>query len=142
MASKRQYHEMRLQFVAVKYLRLVLPRDAVLWHTPNGGDMTETARKTAGGLGEFPGASDLMICWQGRLYCIELKVRADPIYGIKRTTYQKPEQKAFQAAIERAGARYVVARHTDDVRDALALWGVPTRETAPLRSASSVRAMA
>ncbi len=128
MADKRERHEMRLQFVVVKYLRLVLPRNAVLFHVPNGGDMAEAARKTAAKLGEFPGASDLMICWQGRLYCIELKVRADPFYGIKRTTYQKPEQKIFQVAIERAGARYVVARHTDDVRDALALWGIPTRE--------------
>ena len=43
MADKRQIHEKRLQFVVVKYLRLVLPRDAVLFHVPNGGDMTETA---------------------------------------------------------------------------------------------------
>ncbi len=141
MAGRRERHEMKLQFVVVKYLRLVLPRDAVLFHVPNGGDMTESARKTAAGLGEFPGASDLMICWQGRLYCIELKVRANPFYNIKRTTYQKSEQKTFQIAIERAGAQYVVARHTDDVRDALALWGIPSRETAPLRSASSMRAM-
>ena len=140
--KSRHNHERSLQFDVVKYLRAVLPRDAVLFHVPNGGDMTETARKTAGGLGEFPGASDLMICWQGRLYCIELKVRADPLYGIKRTTYQQPEQKAFQAAIVRAGGFYAVVRHTDEVMELLAHWGIPSRETALLRAASSVRAMA
>lgn len=140
MADKRQYHEQRLQFVVVKYLNLVLPRDAVLFHVPNGGDMTETARKTAAGLGEFPGASDLMICWQGRLYCIELKIRADPVYGIKRTTHQNADQKFFQHVIETAGARYVVARTVDDTCAALALWGIPTRQTDPLRS--SMRATA
>ena len=128
MADKRQIHEKRLQYVVVKYLRLVLPRDAVLFHVPNGGDMTEMARKTAARLGEFPGASDLMICWQGLLYCIELKVRADPVLGIKRTTYQKPEQKAFEAQIVRAGGFYAVCRSTMDVRDVLAHWGIPSRE--------------
>jgi len=130
MPKRRQYHEQALQFNVVKYLNAVLPRDAVLWSVPNGGKMSETARKTAAGMGEFPGASDLMICWEGRLYCKELKVRESLLYGIKRTTYQDPSQKAFQTAIERAGARYAVVRHTDDVRDTLALWGIPTRETA------------
>ena len=134
----RKNHEKRLQFVVVKYLRLVLPRDAVLFHVPNGGDMTETARKTAAGLGEFPGASDLMICWQGRLYCIELKTEADDLLGIPKT-YQKPSQKAFEAQIVRAGGFYAVCRSTMDVRDVLSHWGIPTRETQPL---SALRATA
>ena len=127
----RKNHEKRLQFVVVKYLRLVLPRDAVLFHVPNGGDMTETTRKTAAGLGEFPGASDLMICWQGRLYCIELRTEADDLLGIPKT-YQKPSQKAFEAQIVRAGGFYAVCRSTMDVRDVLSHWGIPTRETQPL----------
>ena len=134
----RKNHEKRLQFVVVEYLRLVLPRDAVLFHVPNGGDMTETARKTAAGLGEFPGASDLMICWQGRLYCIELKTEADDLLGIPKT-YQKPSQKAFEAQIVRAGGFYAVCRSKMDVRDVLAHWGIPTRETQPL---SALRATA
>ena len=138
MADKRQIHEKRLQFVVVKYLRLVLPRDAVLFHVPNGGDMTETTRKTAAGLGEFPGASDLMICWQGRLYCIELKTEADDLLGIPKT-YQKPSQKAFEAQIVRAGGFYTVCRSTMDVRVVLSHWGIPTRETQPL---SALRATA
>ena len=128
MARKRIYHEQNLQFRVVGYLRDVLPRDAVFWSVPNGGKMSHKAGAKARDLGQYKGASDLMICYRGRLHCLELKVREDPRWGITETTYQKPEQKAFQADIEAAGAPYVVARHTSDVRDALALWGIPTRE--------------
>jgi len=126
----RANHETRLQFEVVKYLRRILPPDVVFWHCPNGGQMSEAWRKMLGGLGVFPGASDLMLVYQGRFYAIELKTAADPLRGVSKG-YQSPAQKVFQAAVEAAGARYVVARHTDDVRDALALWGVPTREKVP-----------
>ena len=140
--AKRNYQEMKLQFVVVKWLRTVLPRDAVFWHVPNGGEMTEDQRMTKYNLGEMPGVSDLMIQWGGKLHCIELKVRASEIYGVKTTTYQTAAQKDFQSAIEAAGGMYAVCRHTDDVRDALALWGVPTRESKRALSGSSVRGMA
>jgi len=130
MTRARANHETRLQFVVVEYLRRVLPPDVVFWHCPNGGQMSEAWRKMLGGLGVLSGASDLMLVYQGRFYAIELKTAADPVRGISKG-YQSPAQKAFQAAVERAGAQYVVARHTDDVRDALAMWGVPTREKAP-----------
>ncbi len=84
-------------------------------------------------MGQYRGASDLMIQYGGRLHCLELKVRADPRYGITETTYQKPEQKVFEADIVRAGGFYAVARHTNDVRELLAHWGIPTRETARSR---------
>jgi hypothetical protein len=130
---------MKLQFRVVKELRWLLPRDAVFWMVPNGGDMTEAARKKAAGLGERAGASDLMLLYRGKLLCIELKVSEDPLYGVKRTTYQKPEQKAFQRDVEAAGGAYGVVRTIDDLNAFLALHGVPTRETA--LSASSMRGM-
>lgn len=137
----RTNHETRLQFVVVKYLRAILPRDAILWSVPNGGKMSESARKKQAGMGELPGVSDLMFITPtpmhaGRLHCIELKVRKDPLWGIKRTTYQTNEQKKFQRAIEEAGGRYAVARHTDDVKEILDSWGIPTREKLPKGKAS------
>ena len=130
MAAKRRYHEQRLQFVVVSKLRQLLPRDAVFWMVPNGGMMTPAARKKAAGLGEYPGASDLMVLWGGKLLCIELKVRASKPWAIPKTTYQKPEQKAFQAAIDAAGGHYAVCRSVAEVMAFLTLCGVPTRETA------------
>jgi hypothetical protein len=49
----------------------------------------------------LPGASDLIACIDGRAFFIEVKVGRDR---------QRPEQRKFQAAVERAGGRYVLAR--------------------------------
>ncbi len=124
----RKNHETRLQFAVVEYLRSVLPRDAVFWHCPNGGKMSSTWRKMLGGLGVLPGASDLMLVYGGRFYAIELKTEADDLLGIPKT-YQKPNQRAFQEQIVGAGGFYAVCRSTMDTRDALAHWGIPSRET-------------
>lgn len=124
----RSTPETRLQFVVVKYLRLVLPADAVLWMVPNGGRMSEAARMKRSGMGEEPGVSDLMFLWAGRLHCLELKVRKNPQYGIKRTTYQQKPQKAFQSAVEAAGGVYAVVRDLGDLRAALVAWGVPASD--------------
>lgn len=131
VAAKRQNHEIRLQFVVVEYLRRVLPREAVLWHCPNGGQMSSGWRRMLGGLGVVAGAADLMLVYGGRFHCIELKNAANPLRGVVKS-YQSPEQKSFETAIVRAGGFYEVARHTDDIRDLLAHWGIPSRETAPV----------
>ena len=137
--TRRNNPETRLQFVVVEYLRRILPPDVVFWHCPNGGRMSEAWRKMLGGLGVVPGAADLMLVYRGQFFAIELKPAADPLRGVSKG-YQSQAQKAFQAAIERAGGQYAVCRHTDDVRAALALWGVPTRETALSRSREAVSA--
>ncbi len=136
----RNYAEMRLQFRVVRDLRWLLPRDAALLMIPNGGDMAEGVRKKAAGLGEYPGAADLLVVWGGMALFIELKVRASKTWNIPKTTYQKPPQKLFQADVEAAGGHYGVCRSVDEVLGFLALHGVPTRETA--RSAASMRATA
>ena len=124
----RANHETRLQIVVVQYLHTALSAGAVFWSVPNGGKMSAAARRLAAAMGEYPGASDLMVLWLGQLHCIELKVRANPALGIKRTTYQSAEQKAFEAAVDAQGAPYAVCRSIDDVRAALAEWCIPTRE--------------
>ena len=121
-------HEAKLQIVVVGYLQTVLPRGAVFWSVPNGGKMSPKRRMFASLMGELPGASDLMVLHLGRLHCIELKVKADKLTGVKKTTGQTDAQKAFQIVIEAAGAPYAVCRSTADVRDALTLWGIPIRE--------------
>jgi hypothetical protein len=51
-----------------------------------------------------PGVSDILACINGKFYGIEVKVNRDK---------QRPEQASFQAAIEKAGGVYVLARFTD-----------------------------
>ncbi len=139
MADKRQleYHEMKLQFAVVKNLRLLLPPEVVWWYVNNGGK-TDADRIKNFKLGEHPGASDLMVFWNRKLLCVELKVRKSDAWNISDTTYQRPDQKQFQADIEAAGGYYEVCRSVDEVLAFLALHGVPSREKAPLRSASSM----
>ena len=125
--QKREYHEMKLQFVVVKFLRWALPSDAVFLHIPNGGEMDEDTRKKMHALGEMKGASDLIILYRGLLIFIELKVRKNSNYGVKRTTYQSKDQKAFHSAVESAGAFYAVCRSIDDVQGSLTAFGVPLK---------------
>ena len=124
----RNYAEMRLQFRMVKDLRLLLTRESVLLMIPNGGDMSEGARKKAAGMGEYPGAADLLVVSRGKPLFMELKVRKSEIWNIPKTTYQKPPQIAFQADVEAAGAAYVVVRSVDEALAFLRSHGVPTRE--------------
>ena len=121
-------HESRLQIVVVGYLNSVLPKGAVFWSVPNGGRKSIAGHKMANAMGQLPGASDLMVLWLGRLHCIELKVKKDPVHGIPRTTKQSAAQVEFQIAVEAMGAPYAVCRSTLDVRDALIEWGIPIKE--------------
>jgi hypothetical protein len=52
---------------------------------------------------------------------IELKIKG---------AYQKPEQKAWEAAVTAAGARYALCRSVAEVADALTEWGVTLRARA------------
>ena len=142
MSTKRQKHEMKLQFVVVTNMRRLLPPEVVWWYTPNGGKMTDKQRIKAYNLGELAGVCDLTVFHRGMLLCIELKVRASKTWGIPTTTDQSNAQVTFQADIEAAGGHYEVCRSVDEVMAFLARHGVPTRETAPLRSASSLGAIA
>ena len=126
----RKNHEMKLQFRMVRDLRLLLPRDAVLLAIPNGGKMSPAERKKAAGLGEYPGASDLLVVWGGMGFFLELKVRAASPWGIMKTTNQSDVQVGFQSAIEAAGAHYAVVRSVDEALAFLALHGVPLRLSA------------
>lgn len=123
----RRNLETLLQFDVVEYLRLVLPRDAIFWHCPNGGKMSPAWRKMLGGLGVLPGAADLMLIYDGRFHAIELKTAADPVRGIKEGVVSAV-QMAFAKAVFRAGGFYAVCRSVDDVGETLANWEIPTRE--------------
>ncbi len=57
------------------------------------------------------GMADVLAFPDARVLWIETKTR---------TGKQSPFQRSFQAQVERAGHRYIVARSIEDVRDALA----------------------
>lgn len=58
-----------------------------------------------------PGSPDILACRAGRFIGIEVKTH---------TGRQSIQQQRFQAALERAGGLYIVARSVDDALQALA----------------------
>ena len=116
--------ETRLQIVVVDWLKSCLPDGAEFWATLNERNVSPRAGKLANLMGRRAGVSDLMVLWSRRLFCIELKVEADPIKGTKKT-YARPDQREFGERIKRAGGVYAVCRHTDEVEALLRSYGVP-----------------
>lgn len=115
-----------MQIVVVNALRLGLPKDAVLWATLNERHVTKATGAYLNRMGRMAGMPDLMILYRGRLLCIELKTRADPVRGVKKS-YQSQDQKTAQWALTDAGAVYAVCRSLIEVEDLLAAYQVPMR---------------
>ena len=60
-----------------------------------------------------PGASDLVVCWHGGFFALELKAGADQ---------QRDSQKAYAARISEAHGVYVIVRQPQDAIDAMMRW--------------------
>lgn len=118
--------ETRLQIVVVQWLEACLPREATFWAVLNERRESAGLGKLRNLMGRRKGVSDLMVLHAGQLLCIELKTDSDSVRKIKRG-YQSADQKAWQNAVEAAGAAYAVCRSTDDVAAFLAGCGVPLR---------------
>ena len=84
------------------------------------------------GMGVHAGWPDLMLIHRATPYFIELKAEKGVLSAA---------QKAVHEQIALAGGVVAVCRSIDQVRSALALWGIPTREEKPsvtrMRSARS-----
>lgn len=66
-------------------------------------------------MGMRPGASDLVLGWHGKMYCLEVK---------NESGEQSTDQLLFEAWCLRAGVPYVVVRGVDDVMTWLREWGI------------------
>jgi hypothetical protein len=101
MAETQLVQSILIEFGALPGLRL--------WRHNVGA-----ARTKSGALVRFgvPGQADLMgvMAPNGRLLAIECKTA---------TGRQSPDQKKWQAMVEKFGALYILARSVDDVRAAL-----------------------
>lgn len=117
-------HPERINHLAIlAYLRTALLGNPVIHHSPNelGIKGKEAARQVAKHkhLGMEPGFPDLVaFTFHGPLF-FEVKAAAN-----------KPTapQEACHADLRRMNYRVAVVRSIDDVRAALAAWGIPTRD--------------
>lgn len=109
----------------VAYLRAVLPVDHLLVHARNEGNRGGRKGYIDGARGKamavLPGWPDLLLYVDGRGYAIEVK---------RPRQYLSPIQRDVARRLAAQGIPHAVCRSVDDAREALAAWGVRTKERA------------
>lgn len=117
----RSYPEDKIQASIVAYLRTVLPNCRV-FAIANGGLRTKREAARLKWTGVLAGVPDVeIIAPGGKAYMIEVKAAGGSL---------SPEQKAFRDWMIANAVPHLVARSIEDVRAALAFWGVETKEVA------------
>lgn len=111
--------ETRLHSAVVRFLRTVAPQ-CVTFHIANGGKRSPETARLMKALGVLPGVFDLCLLAPGaRVFFLECKAGAGHL---------SESQREFQCELIRLGIPYAEVRSLEDVRTALAQWGVETRE--------------
>lgn len=123
MKAKRQSPERAIHLSILGYLRKVLIGNPVIHHSPNEFGMSgdAVARQIAKHkhLGMVSGYPDL-VCHT---------FHGDLFFEVKAGRNDASEsQEAVIADLRRLGRKVAVVRSIEDVRRALAEWGIPTRE--------------
>lgn len=116
--AKPRQTEAALHRSIARYLDIVLAEPAFCTTFPAGGGGKARGGKLKA-MGLVPGVPDILIVANGRAYWVEIKTATGRL---------SDDQKATIARLESNGARVCVCRSIDDVRQALADWGIPTKE--------------
>lgn len=114
--------EHELQCECVKYFRAQYQMIAnLLFAVPNGGFRNKATAGKMKAEGVTAGVSDLMLLVPNKIFhglCIEMKIIREFVDGNgkfqRRKSYQEPEQKDWQVAVEQQGYMYVVCRTLDE----------------------------
>jgi hypothetical protein len=110
---RKDQPERRLHLQVANYLDLALPANAFWWPTPNASKRLPRQAANMKRAKEFkPGIPDIMICYRGRLICIELKSPKGRV---------SPEQDAVHERLTLSGAAVGICRSLDDLIDLLIL---------------------
>ncbi|EDM70812.1 hypothetical protein RAZWK3B_16760 [Roseobacter sp. AzwK-3b] len=126
--NKRIDHESPIQIAIVDYLRSVLPAGCIVHHCrgeinkSGAAFMRELAK--AKRKGALPGFPDLIVLPYANIGALFFEVKAEGNYADKN-------QRDMHEALRALGYRVAVVRSIDDVREALAEWGVGTTERKP-----------
>lgn len=118
--SKRRTRrpEQAFQASLVKSLRMIVPREVMVFAVPNGGWRSAAEGAIFIGQGVVPGMPDLMILHDGRAFGLELKA------GKGKTS---DAQERAHEALGRALIPVAVVRRLDEALDFLRLHRIPTR---------------
>lgn len=110
--------ESQIQQACVKWFRMQFPQIATLcFAVPNGGGRNKLEAAIMKGEGVTAGVADMLLLVPSKQYhglCIEFKKEKTET---SKRTYQSPEQKRWQAAVEAQGYRYAVCRSVSEFVD-------------------------
>ena len=116
---KRGNAEDHIQAAIVAYIRAVAP-ECIVFSVPNGGLRSKSEAARMKWTGTLAGVSDLiLLAPPSRVHCIEVKAPGGSL---------SPEQRAFRDYCIAAAIPWMTARSIDDIRLALTLWQIPTRD--------------
>ena len=111
--ARPRHQESTLQKTCVAWFRAQYPDHALmLFAVPNGGGRSRIEGAIMKGEGVTAGVADLLLLEARGGYgalCIEMKTR-------DKSSKQRPSQKVWQEAAERAGNRYVVVKSFEAFR--------------------------
>jgi len=114
--ARPRHVESDLQKVCVSWFRAQYPSHAMmLFAVPNGGARSRTEAAIMKAEGVTAGVSDLILLEPRGGYgslCIEMKTR-------DKDSRQRPSQKTWQEATEKAGNKYVLCRSLKEFQDAV-----------------------
>ena len=111
--------EARIQAPCVEFVRTVAPK-LLIFAIPNGGYRTPAEAARLKWTGTVAGMPDLgIVAPGGKIHFIEVKTATGRL---------SDAQRAVHAALTALGTAPVIARSINDVRAALAAWGLETRE--------------
>lgn len=113
--AKPRHLEDAFQADVIRQARLMLRREVMFFHVPNGGKRNVREAAKLKRMGVLAGVPDLIFIRAGAVYMLELKA------GKNDTT---PIQKATIAALTEAGAQVAVCREMGEVVAAWRKWNL------------------
>ena len=113
--ANRAHPEDDFQETVIAQARLMLRREVMFFHVPNGGKRNVREAAKLKRMGVLAGVPDLIFIRAGAVYMLELKT------GKNDTT---PIQKATIAALTEAGAQIAVCRTMEEVVMAWRKWNL------------------
>lgn len=117
----RRHPEVEIQIGIVRWLRTVAP-GLIVHHSPNGELRDKRTAAKLKAMGVYPGWPDLALIDEGgRHYFLEVKAQAGRL---------SESQNSFRDKCFERGIHWASVRSIDDVRAALSMWQVKTREAA------------
>ena len=113
--------EHRLQMAVASFLSATLPRDCY-WTSVDAGQgrMDVRAGQMRKARGVKAGVPDVLVCFRGMLYCIELKASKGRLSEAQHMTIGQ---------INEAGGKVEVCHSIEEVETALRAWDIPLRGT-------------